>query len=988
MNSPIRLLALLLAAVLFSTANSASALDQSVFRPGPVVRPGGGMDMGGGVLDPGLELPPLPPIEEPLYLRRAGHDVVELLVRARAGTNRLYRSTDAQNYTHLADFAANTNSDYRDDGLAVGQRYCYRLDYEQNGLVQSDFLCVDTDWRVGFTDRHFTRAEKQQVAELFDWRDTKPLARGTAESPALYYMNVWVDDRQTPDGLRDIGVHLQELPVFEEELAGFRLSQALIEGPDGYAGRWYFAVMPGHFYNQIRERVLAQIANGDAPGIRAIVFRGVPVFAARESIGDRHRLEYQYLGERGFEFNGEPVTNCVYDESLGGEVCPYLLGWAARKFAGWVEEGAETLVEGIRAGIGKFQLLYKDDVDFSAQFYLLNTDPGFNQNANVSRYMVSAWRGEALTLPKVRIHVRQGLAGFYGRTDRSGYFRKTILEGVSTRVCVETESDAVELTEFLTEEVVCVANLGKLTGRVHRDIDVQHPYLNALAAMTDAHDYVEQVLGHNMPKITVLVGDMADTIAVAGRSFAPCMGRVPGAIGIGADLLALVVFPPALLATGFAEFVYAVDIVLLPGADASRGVPVHEYGHAVMCHLMGSQGIDAFEIAWTDVIFATADQSPGNDTSYINEAFADFLTSQIVGGTNYFAPAGAQIASEEVNYCLGGADCVENNFSSQASFSDQVARVTSLLHDAFDRASDPNDGSHWAGDGTGGMLPFRRADSVIDDEEIALDPTDLESIFRHWDKRGTLLNEDNFLGGLADLLRTRGYSDAQVCRLFELHGSGSGCPSFVLSSPWNRWNTGQAPGALFSEAVAERSTPLPSVASVVPGTWLAALPVDETRLRESDLEVEAPDTAEADDVPLTPYPVALLKGTQKTKVKGIGKTKRAAAYAFQLGDGWFDVVLPTGDRLDGLWSAKNAEASALRLEAAPEFDQQLAEMLAASLEEQGLRAHPRLTGPAKIQLKVRPNGDVVGKIKIPFVVSDGEDERKGKAVVKLQGTLY
>ena len=67
-------------------------------------------------------------------------------------------------------------------------------------------------------------------------------------------------------------------------------------------------------------------------------------------------------------------------------------------------------------------------------------------------------------------------------------------------------------------------------------------------------------------------------------------------------------------------------------------------------------------------------------------------------------------------------------------------------------------------------------DSDFSDEPVALAGTDLETLFEHWDDRGTLLGEDNFLGGLADLAKARGYTDAEVCQLFELHDSSASLP--------------------------------------------------------------------------------------------------------------------------------------------------------------------------------------------------------------------
>jgi hypothetical protein len=964
----------------------AAALDQLPGIPGI----GGGptrIDPGGEIVfeDPDTDPPLIDPRPEPLALGSIGNDSIELVIHSRPGTNSLFRSRDGGEFVFLETVAADTRIEREDAGLEVGRRYCYRLDVT-HPVAFSDFICATTDWRVGFEQRLLTAEETGRVLELFDWRDTEPLGEGTAEAPALYYMNVFVDDPEAPAGLRGIGVHVQDTPVFGEELAGFRASSSLIEEGGRVTGRWHFAVVPGHFYNQIRERVLAQIASGQEPGVRAAVFRQLPVLGAREFPLDRHRLSHQYLGERGFEFNGEAVSECVFNEEFGGEICPFFLGWAARKLAGWIEEGAESLVEGIRTAIGHFQLIYTDDVDFSATFRVLNTDPAFG----TERFMVSGWTGEVLVLDNVRIQVRQGIAAFYGHTDSEGRFHKTVLSGVDTRVCVETENHVAELTEFLTEEVVCVADLGELAGTVSFDLDVRDPYLNLLAQMTDAHDYVETVWGHPMPKITVLVGEIADTISLTGRSFSPCMGRMPSAIGVGLDVLLGLIDPGLLFVSGFIEFNYAVDIVLLPNSEDSRGVGVHEYGHAVMCSLIGSQGVDAFQLAWTDVIFATADQSAGNDTSYLTEAFADFLTSQVVGGTNYATPAGNTTSSMSVRYCEAGEACVENNFSSESTFINQVARVVSLLHDAFDGPGNPNDGSHWADDSLGGLQPARALDSLSNEAEVVeLAPTDLPAIFEHWDERGTLLNESNFLGGLGDLLQERGYSEAEVCALFELHDSGTTCPSFALAAPWMGWLTAEtSPAALFASIVAEPTRP--GLGTVLPARWLAAAPT--TGLlppSAAPRSGEQGGTTEVAGLEAPLYPIAILEGVQKTSVKGLGKSKRESAFAFRLGEGWFEALAPTGAQLGGGWSVRNESGTSLRLHPAPEFDPELAGVLEVGLQDLGEGdGEIEITGPPEIRLKLRGDDGVVGKITIPFLVGDGEGESRGSYVAKLRGTLH
>ena len=971
-----RVLLLSIFALFAFAAPAAEALDTLPTVPGG----GGGpvrIDPDGEIIleDPTPE-PPIDPLPEPLLLGDVGNDSIELVIQSRPGTNQLFRSRDGGAYEFVETIEPDRRVERVDTGLEVGVRYCYRLDVT-HPVAFSDFLCARTDWRVGFAQRHFSAAETERILRLFDWRDTETLDEGTAEAPALYYMNVFVDDPEAPAGLRGIGVHLQDTPVFGEELDGFRASSSLVTEGERIVGRWHFAVVPAHFYNQIRNRVLQQLASGDEPGIRAVVFRRLPVTAAREFPLDPHRVAHRFLGERGFEFNGQVVSECVYSEELGGEVCPYFLGWAARKLAGWIEEGAESLVEGIRAAIGQFQLIYTDEVDFEATFRVLNTDPAFGTD----RYMVSGWSGEVLVLDNVRVHVRQGLAGFYGHTNSAGFFRKTILAGVDTKVCVETENHVVELTEFLTEEVVCVANLGELTGSVRFDLDVRDAYLNLLAQMTDAHDYVEQVWGHDMPKITVLVGEIADTISLTGRSFAPCMGRMPSAIGVGLDVLAGLISPGLLFVSGFVEFNYAVDIVLLPNSEESRAVGVHEYGHAVMCSLLGSQGADAFQLAWTDVIFATSNQSADNDTSYLTEAFADFLTSQVVGGTNYAAPGGNVTSSMEVNYCEAGESCFENNFRSESSFEDQVARIVSLLHDAFDGSGNPNDGSHWAPDGSGGLQPGRFLDSLRNEtEDVELAPTDLPEIFERWDERGTLLNESNFLGGLGDLLQERGFSEAEVCALFSLHDSASNCPAFALAPPWLDWLTADSsPVALFVRGEPEATSVLPGLDAELPARWLLAAP--ETAEPPAGV---LPGSESA--IPL--YPIAVLEGVQKVRLAGFGKDVRDSAFAFRLGEGWFEGIAPDGGRLGGGWRARNAKATSLRLALAPEFDERVLGLLSRALDEkEEFTGELRLTAPPEIRVKLKGQGRVVGKVKIAFVgIRDGV-EKRGSFVAKLRGTL-
>jgi len=888
----------------------------------------------------------------------------------------------------------------------VGQRYCYRIEIagDATHATESHTRCEFTDWRVGFEGLGISQAESDRVLRLFDWRDTQPLDAGTEDAPALYHMNVLIEggDPFAVEALRTMGMHVQADPIFHEELEGWEPSHAIArdcaaggvigpvafavpgtlpeadilpDGPCAPAGRWVFAVVPGNIYNEIRVRVLEQIGLGEAPGIRALVFRRIPVAAAHAPGITRHVLDYTYLGEQGFEFNATP--RCY--ELDGLRVCETrqeIIGWIARKIVKWAVELGDAVVEKVRSAIGRIKRLIKGEVRLDLRIQLLNTDGSFGRD----ELMRSGWSGEPIQLEGVKVEVRQGLAAFYAHTDSQGFVSLLVAKNSDTKVCIQVENDTAELTEFLIETTICVKSLGELTDYRRETLFVRHHYLNTLAAMSDARRYLLRHAGFEMPKITVLVGGLADAMAVQARSFAPCMGRAPSMLGLIADML------PGI--GQVTEFLTAVDIVLRPDDGGSRGAPVHEYGHAVMCEMLLRQGLDTFELAWTDVIQASNDQSAGSEASYLNEAFADFLTEQIVGGTNYFAAASDVYSNNGINYCIAGGRCYDENFSGRSSFRDQVARVTSILHDAFDghpQGHGPNDGSHWTEPrGSFRLSHLGAVDSDLADETVRLFGGRLETLFDYWDARGHNLREDNFLGALADLMKAEGVSDADVCALFALHDPGASCPDFVTHrAPWLGWLDGAVGGDLLAAfAAAPAPAPDPGFAPARPAAFVEAIastapppaPGEETEPQPGD------ETCEACSAPV------VFEGVQKIQVAGLGKEERETAFAFRLGEGSFEGIDPLGHLLLGGWDARNAKGSKLRLHLADESRDALANLLAESAAALGQGGAPlRLVGPGKIELRLAKGGALVGKIAIGFEIEVDGRTRRGTYVAKLRG---
>jgi hypothetical protein len=107
-------------------------------------------------------------------------------------------------------------------------------------------------------------------------------------------------------------------------------------------------------------------------------------------------------------------------------------------------------------------------------------------------------------------------------------------------------------------------------------------------------------------------------------------------------------------------------------------------------------------------------QTPEKQDLYLNEAFADFITGQVVGGVRYFEPAGGLLSPHQGSFCpQSSLVCLEDNVGGMSvypyqqgspSFDDEVARVMTTVHDAFDghfafdfpgASSVPSNGNVW-----------------------------------------------------------------------------------------------------------------------------------------------------------------------------------------------------------------------------------------------------------------------------------------------------
>src|SRR5262249_54797621 len=150
-------------------------------------------------------------------------------------------------------------------------------------------------------------------------------------------------------------------------------------------------------------------------------------------------------------------------------------------------------------------------------------------------------------------------------------------ENADGKVCVDVDNDRVKIVDTFTARRTCIGHFSGAGGGQTITIVTNDPHLNAMAAMTDAGDYLQTVMNFNMSQISVLTGIQSSILTFANghASFTPCMGQMPNIF----DDLVLAISPSFVFVLGeFAEFFVSYDIVLDAGDVGSRGVPVHEYG--------------------------------------------------------------------------------------------------------------------------------------------------------------------------------------------------------------------------------------------------------------------------------------------------------------------------------------------------------------------------------------------------------------------------
>jgi hypothetical protein len=641
-----------------------------------------------------------------------------------------------------------------------------------------------------------SRSEGAALVKDFDWAKTSPLREVDADgSPALYYGVAYLVSRDQREILDQAGLHHSTLPLFQHERDKWNGKKGKIAQSTDGKGAFVFTIIPGRIYNLIRREAIA----GDAL-LPAILLRDVP----KGALNAEGSLSYDLLARARFKYRGlEPIH-----EATGiGTTQQKLVITTARAALKAVADAAEAVPRLVALALGNRDrdgLLFGWGAAGSARLNLVldvhDTDPAFGGTS-----MRRAWgsdSGKPVMLPGVRVSIwSRGDATvldlptlFEATTDKDSIAVFNIARHRDVRdLCIATENDAAEITDFLTEIEVCnfehdtdrnIDNLG--AGPTNATVTIADTNFNILAQVTEGRAFLQDVVGYSPHKATIVVGWIANAMGAfgTGAPFSPCLGFS----NVSADILVVdilgliaavpVAGPPLAIALGAVTPLLAADI-FFPDGDAldSRGVATHEYGHFATCSMLYDSGVTRLSTAWTsavaDRIMSGAVPPASADEAYAIEAFADFFAGQVVGGTNYFQ-AGT-ISSLSISYCDANApnpnNCLDRNFSNQSDFHAQVARVATTLEDAFDGAFTGAhrliNGNVWTQPSPGAPVVWAGGAYSGDafDEEVYLPGPAIRSFMGKIDS----FQASTFMPALAQTIRENGFDWCKTCRVFSLH---------------------------------------------------------------------------------------------------------------------------------------------------------------------------------------------------------------------------
>ncbi|HET8539153.1 MAG TPA: hypothetical protein VFL83_04710 [Anaeromyxobacter sp.] len=673
--------------------------------------------------------------------------------------------------------------------VAYDQLVATALEVEIVGSPQAAVASIDVPGpNSGYLDDPMSPEETYAVRAGFDWSATQPVPETNADGhPTVWYALVYLRSDANREALRRLDLFHRPLPLFAHELERWRGRQGFIRHRGDGTGAFVYALVPGAVYNAIRSYALQ-----GHPIFDAVVLQETPSYA-RDALG---AITYDQVA------NAYPERAAAAPTALRRAQAALTDGDVLEAVADLARAVKYLLME----GVGEVAKWDEGSVTMQIVTDLRNADPGFGGSLSQATIhsdpttpMVRPWSadGSAVTLS----HVPVMLIGDYsvlglpmmfsGETSASGVASIDVAIGQAVSICFEIENDAVELREtFLPIEYCHFVGTSAYEGMGAFQVAIQNGYFNILAQGAEARQFLQATIGNAPGKTKIITGDLVDwftRVNGGSQAFVPCFTYGQGtfinvlfATGTVATMTALSWCPPLAIGAGLTLEGYRAtlaqnDMFVLgaPNSDAaiSRGVFSHEYGHLALCKMIDETGSEAYEGAVMARMLHDTERD--NEPGYLNEAWADFFASQLVGGVDYFYLDG-MVEAAPMFYAAGRGSDLDTNASDAGTFDDQIARITTMLHDAFDRDPPYTSGFHsgtpWAqlGSRLVHASPWNRA--TFGDEAIAL-PAEVLPDLIGASALGSL-SEASLVFTLDLLSALAGYDACQRCELYAQHRPG------------------------------------------------------------------------------------------------------------------------------------------------------------------------------------------------------------------------
>jgi len=618
------------------------------------------------------------------------------------------------------------------------------------------------------------------------------VAERTADGkPALYYANVYVENQQDLDFIDRSLMHRLYKPLFITEWPKRWTKECgTIPFEHDGVGQWIFVVLPGITYNKLiagrYDTGLTQEARDSVP---PILLRSIPTSVRTAS----NSLNLDLLAQSGFRYLNQqslPSKEAVLDAALGSAgpgVYPSGLVALIGDIIEWVVEAVYDVVQEVVVALGTIQGIGAANTAITVDLDVLNTDTMFGDGV-----MRRAWgprKGFDLVPQdtKVFVHmIRQSFLslGIPLPTHYRSYFPEightTLFIPMADwahsadfqSICIEYGNNAAKLTGFLIPSQLCDGSFNDAEfghfqqERANVTMEVKNWNMSVYTEISDAHRYMEQVVGDAPRQAYVTIGTSAWYVSFFNQAaWTPCFGYGDLFADVVTLLGASVAGPFAGLAAGYLTVLAQTDIAITDGWSARehRGLGTHEYGHFIACHLTRRHGFSELDdlILTVDFMVESAGGlGPTDQSRIVNEAFADFFTAQIASSTRYFTfENGRSHDNGAISVKKPGID--SNIYEGAFSGYQGIGRLTTLLQDVFDghpdRTLGPSNADGWEWDDVAlEVQASKRTDGHTDMENVALGGEKISRFFHHLGNGINPYQIDRFESAVAALLTEEG----------------------------------------------------------------------------------------------------------------------------------------------------------------------------------------------------------------------------------------